>query len=242
MPPGIRDILGRAQRTEHGLAVLDEVDSKALLRAYGLSMPAERVVASSAAAQAAAEEIGYPLVLKLLSHEITHKSDVGGVMLGLQAASAVGEAFTRMAASLARRASPVSLDRALLARQVTDGIEVVLGVQRDPEVGPVVMFGGGGTLLELYKDVAFGPAPLAPEVASAMIDRTRIGGVLDGYRGAVKRDRAAIVAALVALGRLADDLRDRIESVDVNPFAVLADGCGGLVLDALVVLRGVPES
>lgn len=236
-PAEVRAILARARAVRDGFAVLDEIDSKALLRAYGLPVPAEAVVESAAAAEAAAGRIGYPVVLKLLSHEVTHKSDVGGVVLGLASGQAVREAFTQMADSLARHEPPLSLDRALLAPQVRDGVEVVLGVQRDPEVGPVVMFGGGGTLLELYRDVAFGPVPLSPEAAHAMIDRTHIGRVIDGYRGAGKRDRAAIVTALVALGRLAYQLRDRIESVDVNPFSVLADGRGGVVLDALVVLR-----
>lgn len=239
---GVRAILAKAHRRHDGRAVLDEHDSKALLRAYDLPIAAEYVVTSAADAAAAAERIGHPVVLKLLSHEITHKSDVGGVALGLGSSEAVREAFAKMAARLAKHDPPLALDRALVAKQAGGGLEVVLGVQRDPEVGPVVMFGAGGTLLELYRDVSFGPAPLSAEAAKDMIERTHIGRVITGYRGAVRRDRKAVVAALVALGRLAEELRDSIESVDVNPFAVMADGEGAVVLDALVVLRPTPRT
>jgi acetyltransferase len=237
----VRAILAAAHRRGDGRVVLDEHDSKALLRAYGLPIAAEQVVTSAGAAAAAAERIGCPVVLKLLSHEITHKSDVGGVALGLGSGEAVRDAFARMAARLAEHDPPLALDRALVARQVAGGLEVVLGVQRDPEMGPVVMFGAGGTLLELYRDVSFGPAPLSAEAAERMIARTHVGRVIDGYRGAARHDRQAVVAALVALGRLADELRERIESVDVNPLAVMADGEGAVVLDALVVLRAPPQ-
>ncbi len=238
--PEITALLARARPAAHGLTVLDEADSKVLLGLYGLQVPAEEVVRNAEEAAAAAERIGGPVVLKLLSHQVLHKSDVGGVILGLGDGAAMRAAFARLAASLPQRAAGVELERALVARQVTGAIEVVLGVQRDPEVGPVVMFGAGGTLLELYGDVVFGPVPLSAEEADAMIARTRVGRLLDGYRGAAKRDRAAVMAALVALGRLADALRDRLESIDVNPFAVLPAGEGGLALDALVVLRADP--
>jgi acetyltransferase len=233
-------ILAAAHRRHDGRAVLDEHESKALLRAYGFPIAAEEAVTSADAAAAAAERIGSPVVLKLLSHEITHKSDVGGVALGLGSGEAVRAAFAHMAARLAKHDPPLALDRALVAKQAS-GLEVVLGVQRDPEMGPVVMFGAGGTLLELYRDVSFGPAPLSADAAERMIARTHVGRVIDGYRGAARHDRQAIVAALVALGRLADELRDCIESVDVNPLAVMPDGAGAVVLDALVVLRATPQ-
>jgi acetyltransferase len=228
-------LLDRARPTKNGFSILDEADSKALLRAYGLSTTTEEIVFSAEDAAAAAERIGFPVVLKLLSHEILHKSDMGGVILGLDSALAVREAFGRLADSL-QRLTGARLERALVASQVSGAVEVVLGVQRDPEVGPVVMFGGGGVLVELYRDVALGPVPLSPEAADAMIARTKVGRLLDGYRGGMKRDRAAVVSALVALGRLADDLKDHIESIDVNPFAVLPSGQDGVALDALVVL------
>lgn len=236
-PTEVSVILERARAISGELLILDEIDSKALLRVYGIPTPNEAVVRSAVEAERAADSVGYPVVLKLLSHEVTHKSDFGGVALNLKSGTAVQQAFTDMRTRLAQRQPALFLDRALLAQQVTDGLEVVLGVQRDPEMGHVVMFGGGGTLLELYRDVSFGPVPLSPQDAIAMIDRTHVGRVLNGFRGGIKRDRDAIILALVGLGRLADELRDRIESVDVNPFAVLKDKQGGVALDALVVLR-----
>lgn len=233
----VTGILRRAQPAGPGLAVLDEADSKALLRAYGLATPPEEIVHSGEEAAAAAARIGGPVVLKLLSHQVLHKSDVGGVILGLGDGAAAREGFSRMSAALGRHLPDVKVERALIARQVIGAVEVVLGVQHDPEVGPVVMFGAGGTLLEVYRDVAFGPVPLSPGQAEAMIARTKVGRLLEGYRGGARRDQAAVVAALLALGQLADELGDCVESIDVNPFAVLAAGQGGLALDALVVLR-----
>jgi acyl-CoA synthetase (NDP forming) len=126
----------------------------------------------------------------------------------------------------------------LVAQQVSGGVELVLGVQRDPEIGPVLMFGAGGVLLELTKDVSFGAVPLPQWQARAMIERTAAGRLLKGYRGAPPCDEASVLGAMTALGRLAHDLGDAIESIDINPFVALPAGKGALALDALVVLRG----
>jgi len=112
----------------------------------------------------------------------------------------------------------------------------VLGIQRDPEMGPVVMFGTGGVWLELVKDVAFGAPGMTREGAARLIDSTRAGKLLDGYRGQDPYDRGAVIDALVALGRLAAAAGDVIESVDINPFLALPRGAGGLALDALAVV------
>src|SRR5690606_7710486 len=127
--------------------------------------------------------------------------------------------------------------RVLVAGMARGFLEVAMGIQHDPEVGPVVMFGSGGTLLELYKDVAFGPAGLSRAEAIAMIGKTRVARLIEGYRGGARHDLDSVVDALVALGRLAQDHGARIESLDLNPCAVLAEGQGGLALDALVVLK-----
>jgi acyl-CoA synthetase (NDP forming) len=120
---------------------------------------------------------------------------------------------------------------------VPGGIELVLGVQRDPEIGPVLMFGTGGVLLELYKDVRFGAVPLPRWQAQEMVAGTSAGALLKGYRGSPPCDQASVLSALLALGRLTHDLGDRIESIDINPFVALPAGQGALALDALVVLR-----
>ena len=129
----------------------------------------------------------------------------------------------------------VTLDGMLVAKQISGGTEVVLGVQRDVEMGPVVMFGMGGVLVELFKDVSFAPATLDREQARAMVRATRAGAMLDGFRGRKPGDIDALCDALVSLGRLARDLGDVIEAVDVNPLLVREQGV--VALDALVVLR-----
>ena len=129
----------------------------------------------------------------------------------------------------------------LVAEQVIGGVELVLGVQRDPEVGPIVMFGTGGVLLELHKDVSFGAVPLSAWQAKAMLERTSAGRLLAGYRGAPRCDEDSVLAALIALGRLTHDLGGAIESIDINPLVALPAGQGAVALDALVVLRDSEE-
>ena len=138
-----------------------------------------------------------------------------------------------MAQRLRRTPSPGML----VCRQIRGGLELVLGLHRDPEMGLVAMAGSGGVPLELVRDVAFCVPPVSPDKARDLIARTRAGALLDGYRGGEPRDRDAVVAALVGLGNLALDLDDVLESVDINPFVALPEGQGGLALDALVVLR-----
>jgi acetate---CoA ligase (ADP-forming) len=128
----------------------------------------------------------------------------------------------------------------LVCRQVQGGLELALGLSRDPEVGLVAMAGSGGVLLELTKDIAFCAPPISREKALDVLERTRAARLMRGYRGGSALDMDAAIAALMALGRLAADLGDVIEAVDVNPFMVLRKG--GMALDALVVLRGAEQT
>jgi acetyltransferase len=188
---------------------LNEVESKALLRDYGIPLPPEQMVGTAVDAVAAADEIGYPVVLKAVSAALPHKSDAGLFCLNLADADAVRQAaaaMTTRAASLS-----VTLDGMLIAKQVTGGTEVVLGAQRDVEMGPVVMFGMGGILVELFKDVSFAPATLDREQARAMVAETRAARLLAGFRGRKPGDVDALCDVLVALGRLACDLGDAIK-------------------------------
>jgi acetyltransferase len=213
---------------------LDEVASKAVLRAYGITTPAEALVTSRAEALAAAARIGYPVVLKAVSAELTHKSDVGAVALDLGNAEQLAAAYDRMAHAL----SAHRLTGMLVAKQIRGGSELVLGINRDPEMGPVVMAGAGGVLLELIKDVAFCAPPVSREKARDLLARTRAARLLAGYRGSDARDIEAVVDALIALGRIAVDLSEVVASVDINPFLALPRG--GLALDALIVLQQQP--
>lgn len=220
-----------------GHAVLDEAEAKALLSAYGIRTPRELAARGVEEAARAAQKIGYPVVLKVLSAEVQHKSDIGGVVVGIKDDAELRAAHARITENFARARGGQHLEQVLVAEQISGGIELVLGVQRDPEVGPVLMFGAGGVLLELSRDVAFGAIPLSRWQAEAMLERTNAGALLKGYRGAAPADRESVLAAMLALSRLAHDLGDRLESIDVNPLVARPAGQGAVALDALLVLR-----
>jgi acyl-CoA synthetase (NDP forming) len=219
---------------KNGAAALDEVESKALIRAYGIPTPTEIAVRSPDDAVKAARQIGYPVVLKAVAAKLLHKSDAGAVALHLSDDDAVRAAYARIAENV-RRAGIATLDAMLVCQQISGGLELVLGLNRDPEMGLVVMAGSGGVLLELTKDVAFAAPPITREKARAMIERTHAARLLRGYRSSPVLDTDAIVNALIALGRIAEDLADVVQSIDINPFVVLPRG--GFALDALVVPR-----
>ena len=214
---------------------LGEAPSKELLRRYGIATPREVLATSPEAAAKAADAIGYPVVLKVASAAVPHKSDVGGVILDLRDAAAVTEAWGRILGNLRRHGIDRPVAAMLVAQQVAGGVELALGLHRDPEMGLVVMAGSGGVLLELVRDVAFAAPPLSHAKARALIAQTRAARLLAGYRGSAPCDLDAVAAALTALGRMAVDLGETVQSVDLNPFVALPSG--GMALDALVVLR-----
>jgi acetyltransferase len=218
-------------REGRGPVALDEVCSKQMLRAYGIGTPPETLTTSRHEAVKAASAIGYPVVLKAVSPALTHKSEHGAVALDLATPQAVAEAYDRITGRLAQH----HLTGMLVARQIRDGVELVLGLHRDPEMGIVVMAGAGGVLLELVRDVSFCAAPVSPDKARDLLASLRIAKLLTGYRGTPSCDVEAVVEALVALGRIAMDLDDVIESVDINPFIALPQG--GMALDGMVVLQ-----
>jgi len=226
---------------ETGLATpLSEAESKAFLARLSIATPREAVVIDADAAAEAAREIGFPVVVKGLSAALPHKTEAGAIALGLGDEDAVRAACARIAANVAAYRPGLALDGFLVAEQVSDGAEMALGLSVDPEMGPIVMFGSGGILLELYKDVAFGRAGLNRDEAAAMIDATRAARLMEGWRGGPALDREAVIDAIVGLGRLAveDPL---VAAVDINPLLVRPKGRGILALDALVVrLAGNP--
>lgn len=234
-PPAVRR---RLERTRGGPrpTPLSEVDSKALLRAYGVRTPRERLARSAAEAARIARGLGFPVVLKAAGADLTHKSDAGGVLLDVRTAAAVRQGYGAVLRNVARKAKGAAVDGVLVAEHAAGDLELVIGASRDPEMGPVVMFGSGGAALELYRDVAFAAPTLDEADAEALIARTRAARLMDGYRGAPALDRKAAARALVAVSRLACDLGRRLESIDVNPFVLRPRG--GVALDALVVLAG----
>jgi acetate---CoA ligase (ADP-forming) len=230
--PERRALIQRLQaRATREPVALDEVESKDVLRAYGIDAPAQELVSSRAAAIEAAARIGYPVVLKGVSATLLHKSDAGAVALDLATPEQLAAAYDRMTQKLAGQ----SIAGLLVCRQIRGGVELVLGLHRDPEMGLVVMAGSGGVLLELIKDVTFCAPPVSADKARDMLARIRGAKLLAGYRGSAALDIDAVINALIALGRLAVDLEDIVTSVDINPFVPLPRG--GLALDALVVLQ-----
>jgi acetate---CoA ligase (ADP-forming) len=219
---------------KNGATAIDEVESKQLVRAYGIPTPTEIAVRSPDDAVKAARQIGYPVVLKAVAAKLLHKSDAGAVALHLGDDEAVRTAYARIAENVGR-AGIATLDAMLVCQQIGGGLELVLGLNRDPEMGLVLMAGSGGVLLELTKDVAFAALPMTPDKARAMIERTHAARLLRGYRSSPVLDTDAVTDALIALGRIADDLGDVVQSIDINPFVVLPRG--GFALDALIVPR-----
>lgn len=223
------------ERSAAGETSLSESVSKSVLAAYGLPVPREILASGAEDAVAAARAIGYPVVVKGASGALQHKTEAGAVVLGVGDDAGVRAACATIAANVRAAGLDAPLDGFLVAEQVPHGVELVLGVHRDPECGLTFMAGSGGILLELAKDVSFAAAPMTRAKARDMIVRTRAARLIEGYRGARALDPAPVEDSLLALGALVQDLGDFIESVDVNPLRLLPSG--GRALDALIVLR-----
>ncbi|MEH2490519.1 acetate--CoA ligase family protein [Bradyrhizobium sp. AZCC 2230] len=232
--PAARVVLEKALASASG-AALDEVASKTLLKAYGIPVSKEGIAQTSAEAVKIAKQIGFPVVAKLISAEILHKSDIGGVVLNLNSATEVKKAFADITARVKKLKGKPKLDGILIAQQVKADLELVVGASLDAEMGPVVLFGTGGIDIELMKDVALAGAPLDEAEARLLIGRTKAGIKMRGYRGKAALHEASAVKALVGLSNLMADAGDRIASIDVNPF--LLNAKTGVAVDALIVLN-----
>ena len=216
-----------------GKRALDAAESRPLLDAYGIRTPQEYLAVDPNDAVAFADRIGYPVVLKIISPDILHKSDIGGVIVGVGDEQGVREGFDKIL-ERAHAAHPDARIRGVQVQEmVPGGQQVIIGIKRDPTFGPLVMFGLGGIYVEALADVSFRLAPLTREDAEAMIDEVRSAKLLTGLRGAPPADRAALVDAIVRISRLAAD-HDEIAELDVNPLLVLPEGA--VAVDARVIL------
>ena len=212
---------------------LDEAQVLSLLQTAGIDTPEVAVASSAQDAADAAQRIGFPVVVKLLSPDILHKSDIGGVRLSLRSASEVQRAYQEIVAA-GREASPeADIRGCLIAPMVHGGVETILGVQRDPVFGPVVMFGLGGIFVEALEDVTFRVAPFDVAEAHAMIREINAYPILTGLRGQAPSDIDALAEALAALSRFANANAEALQSLDVNPFVVLPKGA--VALDGVLV-------
>ena len=223
-----------------GRTLLTEVESKQLLAAYGIPTVETRVATSEHEAVRCAEEIGYPVVLKLLSETITHKTDVGGVQLHLSGPDAVCNAYRSIATAVADRVGIEHFQGVTVEPMISrDGYELILGSSLDPQFGPVLLFGSGGQLVEVYRDRALALPPLTSTLALRMMEQTRIFTALKGARGRPPVDLDALEQLLVRFSYLVAEQR-WIKEIDINP--LLASPEGLLALDARVVLYGSETS
>jgi acyl-CoA synthetase (NDP forming) len=211
--------------------LLNEVASKQMLEAYGIATTTARLVSSRDEAVAAAREIGFPVVLKVVSSEIVHKSDAGGVKLGLTDADQVGVAYDEIMGT-ARQLGAV-MDGVSVQRMAPPGVEVVVGMNTDPQFGPVLMFGLGGVLVELLKDVSFRLVPLERADAREMIEEIKGNALLEGFRGAKAVDKEKLVELLLQVSRFVEAHPEVVE-LDLNPVFAYPDGA--LAVDARVVV------
>jgi acetyltransferase len=214
---------------------MGEVEAKEILRAYEFNILDGHLAHSSDEAVEIAERIGYPVVLKISSPDIIHKSDFGGVRINLANSEQVRDAFDLMMLRIQKRAPNASLRGGFVEKMGTRGREVILGMTRDPQFGPMLMFGLGGIFVEVMKDVTFHLAPITADEAMQMLRGTRSYALLEGARGQAPVDLDAIADALQRISQLATDY-PQITELDINPFIVGPLGTDAYVADARMTL------
>jgi len=212
---------------------LNEVEAKAVLAAAGVKGPQEVLVRDAAAAAAHVAGQARRFAIKVVSPDILHKTEVGGVSLDVPAED-VCAAVQAMQASVSSHVPAARIEGFLITPMLTGGVECLVGVHNDPLFGPIIMFGLGGVAVELYKDVTTRTAPVSPEEAMEMIRSIRGFPLLDGFRGRPKADLAALAAAIAAVSQLAHANRSRVKTIEVNPLMVLPEGEGVVALDAVI--------
>jgi acetate---CoA ligase (ADP-forming) len=222
-----------------GKTYLGEVRAKDILRAYDFVVPEARLVSTVDEAIEAASQLGYPLAMKIVSPDIIHKSDVGGVKLNLTTEQEVADSFELMILRVARAAPEAFLEGVYVERMVARGREVILGMTRDPQFGPMLMFGLGGIFVEVMQDVSFNLAPITSAEAMSMLMGTRSYKLLEGFRGQAKVDITVIAEALQRISQLVTDF-PQIAELDINPFMVGGPGEESVVADARIQLT-MPE-
>lgn len=214
---------------------LGEKEAKEILAGFGLPLATDTLATNAGEAAAAADKAGGPVAMKIASPDILHKTDVGGVKLGVDGGDAVSAAFDEIVKNSKAAKPDAKIDGVLISPMASDGVDCILGVKIDPVFGPVVMFGLGGVFTEVLKDVSFRRAPVSPETARGMVDELKGSALLKGARGAEPSDLDAVCDAISKLSVFAAAHADTIESIEINPLRALPKGCIGL--DALIVKR-----
>lgn len=226
-----------ASAPERGRRTLSEYDSGAILREYGIPTPEGGIAASADEAVAIAGRVGYPLAMKIASADIPHKSDMGGVVLHVSSADEARAAFTRIMDNASAHAPAAKVDGVFVQKMLQPGLEVIIGVDNDPQFGPAVLVGLGGVFVEIFRDTALLPAPFARDEAARMLESLKAIPLFKGYRGKAPLDMEALADMIANVARLAADRRDTIAELDINPVFVYERGQGVCAADALAVVR-----
>ena len=229
----VERIIHRCERT--GELQVGEAAAKDIMRAYNFNVPDGEIAATPEEAVDVASRIGYPVAMKIASPDIVHKSDLGGVKLNLGSPEEVQDAFDLMMLRMRRAVPNANIHGVYLEKMCPRGREVILGMTRDPQFGPMLMFGLGGIFVEIMKDVAFHLAPITADEALEMLKNTRSYKLLEGARGQGRVDTGAIANCIQRLSQLVTDF-PRIEEMDINPLIVGGVGTPPVVADARIRL------
>jgi acetyltransferase len=232
----VERIITRKQR--NGLLQISEVKGKDILSAYGFRIPKGSLAASAEDAVEIAERIGYPVAMKIVSPNMIHKSDFGGVQLNLQDADSVEDAYDLMIMKLGKRLPAAVIEGVYVEEMAGKGLEVIIGMNRDPQFGPMLMFGLGGIFVEVLKDVTFHLAPITETEAIQMLKSTRSYAMLEGKRGQKALDIGAIASGLQRISQLTTDFPQILE-LDINPFIVGEFGSEPIVADVRMMLSSL---
>jgi acyl-CoA synthetase (NDP forming) len=226
-----KEMIGKARK--EGRSVLTELESKELLRDLGIPTTQMRLATSRDEAVALSRDIGYPCVLKVSSEDITHKSDAGGVKVGLGDESEVAQAYDDIMASCKEKLPAAVIEGVTVQDMARPGLEVIVGMTTDPQFGPVLMFGLGGVWVEVLKDVSFKIAPLTKGDAAKAVGEIRAARLLDGFRGSDPVDKSALEDILM---RVSDFVvrTPEVKEMDLNPIFAYRDGA--VAVDARVIL------
>jgi succinyl-CoA synthetase beta subunit len=216
-------------------ATLSEFDSKSLLRDAGIALPDEMLVAEKTALDAAIARAGFPLVMKIQSRDIPHKSGVGGVRVNIATKGEAFAVYQSLKESVQRQRPEAAIQGVLVSPMAKKGVEIIVGTLQDATFGPMIMVGLGGITTELFRDVVYRPAPVSAVEASGMLAQLKAAPLLNGFRGAPKADISALSQLISEISLIAAAYRDHIADIEINPVLVHPEGQGVTIVDALVV-------
>lgn len=211
---------------------LNEIEASKLLSSWGISMAESRACITKEEAVKEAEKMKFPIVMKILSPDIQHKTDAGCVFLGIDSIEKVKESFDKIISNAKAYNSDAKIDGILIQEMAEKGLEVIIGMKKDPQFGPVIMVGMGGIYVEVFKDISLRLIPLSYYDAENMIKETKLYKVIQGARG-IKYDMEYLIETILKLSDLVQS-NDEIEEIDINPFFLYEKGKGGKGVDALV--------